>query len=150
MVVSPARFTIHTPTFFYPTSVTPTSLPAFDDPGLLGNIATLTPDEVDRLDFGVLGFDEQALVRIYSRYESHASGLSMASVLGRNIFTTVAPCMNNFMVSQRFEDAAAAQVALDVTIDFMLTLRMRPTKVKLRLLAAPGAPYRYVLVKRLG
>ena len=52
--------------FFYPTSVTPTSLPAFDDPGLLGTISTLTPDELDRLDFGVLGFDEQALVRIYS------------------------------------------------------------------------------------
>ena len=56
--------------------------------------------------------------------------------------------MNNFLVAQLFEDAAAEGSALDATIDFVLTLRMRPIKVKLRLLAEPGATVRYVLVLR--
>jgi hypothetical protein len=52
------------------------------------------------------------------------------------------------MVAQRFEDAHADGTALDETIPYVLTLRMRPTKVRLRLLAQPGAAIRYVLVQR--
>ena len=37
---------------------------------------------------------------------------------------------------------------LDDTIDYVLTLRMRPIKVKLRLLASAGGAHRYVLVQR--
>ena len=57
--------------------------------------------------------------------------------------------MNNFMVAQRFADALASGTTLDAAIDYVLTLRMRPVKVKLRLLAAPGVAIRYVLVQRL-
>jgi hypothetical protein len=39
-------------------------------------------------------------------------------------------------------------VALDATLDYVLTLRMRPVKVGLRLLADPLLPMRYVLVQR--
>ncbi|OYW26611.1 MAG: phosphonate transporter, partial [Methyloversatilis sp. 12-65-5] len=60
----------------------------------------------------------------------------------------VAPCMNNFMIAQRFDDAQQDGSALDDTIDYVLTLRMRPVKVKLRLLARPGSDLRYVLVHR--
>jgi len=56
--------------------------------------------------------------------------------------------MNNFMVAQRFDDAAAAGQALDATIDYVLTLRMRPVKVRLRLLAGTGDSMRFVLVER--
>jgi len=56
--------------------------------------------------------------------------------------------MNNFMVAQRFEDAAAADKALDLTLDYVLTLRMRPVKVQLRLLAGRSAERRFVLVNR--
>jgi hypothetical protein len=56
--------------------------------------------------------------------------------------------MNNFLVAQRYEDAAAQGEVLDEVIDYVLTLRMRPTKVRLRLLAAPGFSLRYVLVDR--
>jgi hypothetical protein len=56
--------------------------------------------------------------------------------------------MNNFMVAQRFEDAANAATSLDATIDYVLTLRMRPVKVKMRLIAQPQNPLRYVLIVR--
>ena len=122
---------------------------AFDQPELLRTIATLGEAELDALDFGVIGFDAATQVRVYNAFESKCAGLSPQRVLGQTLFTLVAPCMNNFLVAQRFEDAAAAGTALDTTIDYVLTLRMRPVKVRLRLLAAPGSALRYVLVHRL-
>jgi hypothetical protein len=56
--------------------------------------------------------------------------------------------MNNFMVAQRFEDAINAKAPLDAIIDYVLTLRMRPVRVKLRLLSSQGEPMRFVLVQR--
>ena len=105
-------------------------------------------DELDTFHFGVIGFDVGGIVKRYNSFESKAAGLSSARVLGQPLFTVVAPCMNNFMVAQRFEDALANGTPLDDVIDYVLTLRMRPVKVRLRLLALPDAASRYVLVQR--
>jgi photoactive yellow protein len=121
---------------------------SFAAPGLHGHLAQLSPELLDRLDFGVIGFDADTTVCNYNQTESEAAGLSPSRVLGQPLFTNVAPCLNNFMVAQRFEDAQDEGSALDDTIDYVLTLRMRPVKVKLRLLAAPGSNQRYVLVQR--
>lgn len=121
---------------------------SFASPGLLTRLAQLGADELDRLDFGVIGFDAETTVRQYNRTESEAAGLTPPRVLGQPLFTNVAPCLNNFMVAQRFEDAQDGSSGLDDTIDYVLTLRMRPVKVKLRLLSEPGGALRYVLVQR--
>ncbi len=121
---------------------------AFDQPDLDQRLAALTDEQLDELGFGVIGFDEASVVRRYNRFESQAAGLSPQSVVGQPFFTSVAPCMNNFMVAQRFDDAQGDGTALDETIPYVLTLRMRPTRVRLRLLALPGAATRYVLVQR--
>ncbi|URI08075.1 PAS domain-containing protein [Aquincola tertiaricarbonis] len=121
---------------------------SFADAALLPQLHQAADTELDTLDFGVIGFDAEGFVRRYNLFESRAAGLSPQRVLGHALFTVVAPCMNNFLVAQRFEDAAAQAVPLDETIDYVLTLRMRPVKVKLRLLAAPGDALRYVLVNR--
>jgi photoactive yellow protein len=120
----------------------------FDQADMLKRLESLDAVELDALSFGVIGFDGDTLVQRYNSLESKMAGLSAARVVGHPLFTAVAPCMNNFLVAQRFEDAAAAGSSLDDTIDYVFTLRMRPVKVKLRLLAAPGLPLRYVLVNR--
>ncbi|MBB3223420.1 phosphonate transporter [Pseudoduganella umbonata] len=121
---------------------------AFDQPDLGQRLAALTDEQLDDATFGIIGFDDATVVRRYNRFESQAAGLSQPSVVGQPFFTSVAPCMNNFLVAQRFDDAQADGAALDATIPYVLTLRMRPTKVQLRLLALPGAATRYVLVQR--
>lgn len=121
----------------------------FADEQVLSCLQDATDPEIDQLDFGVIGFDAEGVVRRYNAFESRAAGLSLAKVIGHPLFTVVAPCMNNFLVAQRFEDAAGQSQPLDATIDYVLTLRMRPVKVRLRLLAAPGTDMRYVLVNRL-
>ena len=45
-------------------------------------------------------------------------------------------------------DTDVAGHALDETIDFVLTWRMKPVAVRMRLLSAPGGATRYVLIER--
>ena len=122
---------------------------SFDQPDLDAQLAALSAGALDELDFGVIGFDQETVVRRYNEFESKAAGLRPHLVIGQPLFTAVAPCMNNFLVAQRFEDAAEAGAMLDATIDYVLTLRMRPVKVALRLLAAPDSAVRYVLIRRV-
>ncbi len=125
------------------------SLPGFDQPDLLASLEAMGDTELDALGFGAIGFHPDTVVCRYNAYESRAAGLSPSRVLGLPLFSVVAQCMNNFLVAQRFDDAAEAGQPLDTTVDFVLTLRMRPTPVKLRLLATPGVERRYVLIQRL-
>jgi len=120
----------------------------FSQPGILDHLLELDDVELDTLAFGVIGIGADTVVCSYNALESKMAGLSKERVVGLPLFTVVAPCMNNFMVAQRFEDAAAAGQALDATLDYVLTLRMRPVKVQLRLLADPRAERRFVLVNR--
>jgi photoactive yellow protein len=122
---------------------------AFNQASIAAELAAMSPSQVDTLEFGVIGIDAQTMVRLYNEYEAKAAGLAAARVLGHPLFTNVAPCMNNFMVAQRFEDTVSAGTSLDATIDYVLTLRMRPIKVKMRLIAEPAHPLRYVLIARV-
>ncbi|WP_281718401.1 PAS domain-containing protein [Pandoraea apista] len=99
---------------------------------------------LDALPFGVIGFTSDAIVTTYNATESRNAGLSPQRVLGKHFFEEVAPCMNNFMVAQRFDD----MVELDDIIPYVLTLRMRPTPVRLRLLKTPSCATRFVLIER--
>lgn len=128
--------------------MTETLPPTFDSPGLHTRLTTLTTDEIDGLRFGVIGIDAEHVVRRYNAMESQMAGLAVERVMGKPFFALVAVCMNNFMVAQRFVDAAENGTALDATIDYVLTFRMRPNKVRLRLLATPGHALSYVLVDR--
>jgi photoactive yellow protein len=120
----------------------------FDQPGLAATLGNLSDAELDELEFGVIAIDAQEVVCRYNALESKMAGLSPDRVVGKPLFDVVAPCMNNYLVAQRFQDAATAGEPLDAVVDYVLTLRMRPTKVKLRLLAAPGDAHRYVLILR--
>lgn len=121
----------------------------FESPGMTLQLDRMDGTALDALDFGVIGFDHDSLVRRYNAFESQAAGLSAERVLDHDLFTVVAPCMNNFLVAQRFVEGREAAVPLDDIINYVLTLRMRPTRVRLRLLYDPLATLSYVLVQRL-
>lgn len=120
----------------------------FAQPKIFDQLLALSVTELDALEFGVIGIEANTVVCIYNAFESRLAGLSKERVIGHPLFTMVAPCMNNFMVAQRFEDAADTGQALDLTLDYVLTLRMRPLKVQLRLLASKEPMRRFVLVNR--
>ena len=110
----------------------------------LVDLETMGVAERDALPFGVVGFGADTVVQTYNATEARMSGLDPSTVVGVPFFDAVAQCMNNFMVAQRFED----EPQIDAIIPYVLTLRMRPTKVRLRLLAEPEHPRRYILIER--
>jgi photoactive yellow protein len=115
---------------------------AFDDPAIQAVLDDLDSVQLDRLSFGVIRLDRGGRVTAYNTYESTLAGLPPERVIGRHFFGEVAPCMNNFMVSLRFSQ----EENLDAVLDYVLTLRMRPTKVRLRLLATSTSNHFYVLI----
>lgn len=120
----------------------------FDQQNLGQTLSQLSSEQFNMLEFGVIGFDVECIVKVYNANESKMTGLSYENVLDADLFSTVAPCMNNFLVAQKFIDAMDEKVELDEIIDFVLTLKMKPTRVKLRLISSPNLPYNYVIVLR--
>lgn len=120
----------------------------FDSPELFAILLSLSAGELDELTFGVIGFDAEEKICIYNTPEAGWAGLNRNRVLGTSMFEVVAPCMNNYLISQRFEHASQHREALDITLDYVLTLRMRPTPCTLRLLAGPTSRIRFILVRR--
>ena len=116
----------------------------FTDPALFDWLQAATAAELDTLPFGVVALGLDGTVEAYNVAEAKLAGLTPDRVIGRNFFTTVAPCTNNFMVAQRFQTEAE----IDAVIDYVFTLRMAPKKVRLRLLKRSGVPQMYLVVER--
>jgi len=116
---------------------------SFDDVSI-AELESLSPDELDALPFGVVGMAASGETEIYNATESRIAGLRPARVLGKPFFTEVAPCMNNNLVAHRFDN----EPELDATINYVLTLRMKVTPARLRLLRSGSARRHYLLVQR--
>ncbi|TLU71458.1 PAS domain-containing protein [Lichenicoccus roseus] len=116
----------------------------FAAPDLFDWLIVAAASDLDTLPYGVIAMDLDGVVLAYNSAESKYAGLGVERVLGRNFFSNVAPCMNNFMVAHRFQ----TEVDLDVIIDYVLTLRMKPQKVQLRLLKRSDVSRMYLIVQR--
>lgn len=114
----------------------------FDSSDLLDQLESASFDQFDDVPFGLIVMDRSGVVTAYNRVESAQTGISPAKVLGRNFFESVGPCTNNYLVSQRYRD----EPDLDETIDFIFTLRMDPTPVRLRMMAREGSERQYLAV----
>ncbi|MEZ5409855.1 MAG: hypothetical protein R2761_17640 [Acidimicrobiales bacterium] len=115
---------------------------AFDSTDLLSRLESMSSDELDLLPFGLIVMNRDGDVLAYNRYESRRAGISAAKVLGQNFFTSVGPCTNNYLIAQRYID----EPDLDDYLDFVFTLRMEPTPVRLRLLARADSGRQYLAV----
>lgn len=116
----------------------------FEDAAGLAQMEAMSADALDELPFGVVRMRADGEVVAYNALESKLAGLSKERVLTRNFFSDVAPCTNNYLVAERFMN----EPELDATLDYVFTLRMKPTAVKLRLLRSAAAVHMYLLVKR--
>lgn len=110
----------------------------------LNNLEDMQLDQLDVLPFGVVGLSSDGMVELYNATESRMAGIAADSIMGTAFFLTTAQCMNNFMVAQRIADEAE----LDATLPYVLTFRMRPTPVTLRLLKGPSSKRSYLLIQR--
>jgi photoactive yellow protein len=116
----------------------------FTDSDLLDRLDAADDAALDAAPFGVVAMTEDGVVTGYNVAEARLSGLTPAKVVGRHFFSAVAPCTNNFMVAHRFE----TEPVLDAVVDYVFTLRMQPTRVRLRLLKQAGHRRIYLVVER--
>lgn len=116
----------------------------FDAAGLLGQLEAASADDLDRLPYGLVGMGRDGTVVHYNSAEAALTGLVPGRVIGRNFFTSVAPCTNNFMVAHRFE----AESEIDSAIDYVFTFRIAPMKVRLRLLKRVDGRLMYLAVRK--
>ncbi len=119
---------------------------AFDDKDIVQTLSKMSDETLNTLDFGVTGLDNEGLVKNYNNYLVNLSGVSIQKAMGYHYFSNVAPCMNNFMVAQKLEDAIDEKVQFDETINYVLSVRMKPTKVKLRMIHDINLSMSYVLI----
>jgi photoactive yellow protein len=117
--------------------------PDFETRDILDWLQSATPEDLDSLAFGVIGMAADGTVERYNATEAKLAGLTQSRVIGRNFFTSVAPCTNNFMVAGRFETEAE----IDAVIDYVFTFRIAPKAVRLRLLKSTVAPLMFLLVE---
>lgn len=97
----------------------------------------------DLLPFGAIVMDPAGAVLDYNQYESNLSSIPRSEAVGKNFFEDIAPCTKNPMIAEKFLKSTAP---LDETIRFIFTYRIKPTRVKLRLLTQPEKRRSYLLV----
>jgi photoactive yellow protein len=107
------------------------------DKDILAKLDSCSASQLDSEDFGIVKMDHTGKVLEYNNTQSAFTGVLKNQSIGKNFFNEVAPCTNNFMVSNQY----AANASLDSSIDYTFTLKMKPTSVKLRLLKGPNTQY---------
>ncbi len=114
----------------------------FDDSNILSQLEAANEAQLDGESFGIVKMDHSGKVIEYNASQSKFTGMSKGNVKGKHFFSEVAPCTNNFMVSQKYDGNAQ----LDESVDYTFTLKMQPTPVKLRLLK--NDKHQYLFVKK--
>ena len=117
----------------------------FSDENLYTKLECLNTNALNEFDFGVVRMDPKGTVISYNKYEADLATLSQEEVIGKNFFTQIAPCTNNFLVAAKYLEAPEKR---DKIISYIFTYRIKPTQVKLRLLVEPEMENQYLLVKK--
>ena len=111
-----------------------------------GPLSSLTTEQMDALDYGVIGFDDDGEVFAYNAFESSFTGFQRDEVLGMQMFTELIPCSNNSLVRARYDKAKAESIDLHHTMDYVFTYRMKPTPVRVELLREESTRTNWMLV----
>jgi photoactive yellow protein len=114
---------------------------SFDDANLLDWLDNAEAEDLDNLDFGVVRMNYENIVVDYNDAECKISGYNKINTIGKHFFEQIAPCLNNFMVSEKYKNDV-----LDETLPYIFTHIMKPTKVILRLIKGELG-YQYMLAK---
>jgi photoactive yellow protein len=113
---------------------------------LLQQLDTMSSDELDALDFGVVKVTDVGIVEWTNVYEAELTAVAKDRAVGRNWFTDVVPCANNRLFYGIFKWGVASG-SMNLMFFYTFTFNMSPTEMKVHLFrSTTGA--NWVLVKR--
>lgn len=116
----------------------------FYEKNIIDKLKNISDDELDKLEFGVIGIDNNNIVVKYNLTEEKYSGYTKDFVIGKDLFIDIAPCFNNYLVALKFEE----NDCLDEILPYILSFKVKPVKVELRLLKDKNSRLSYVLIRR--
>ena len=102
------------------------------DDDVLAVVDELTPEQLDRLPYGMIQLDESGRILRYNATESRLAAIPQQQQVGRHFFSEVAPCTQVQAFHGRFQEGVAAQ-SLDTTFQFHFAFREHPRDVTVRM-----------------
>ena len=113
------------------------------------SLCRLSKTERDALDFAVFGLDDCGTVLLANRMASELLNTSTEEMQGSNLFTQVAPCLNNRLIYGRFREGIAAG-EIDESTLYTLTYKVKPMNITLHLYRDPVTRTNWLLMKKRG
>ncbi len=104
----------------------------FVQDSFLEKIDEMNYEQLDDLPFGVIELDDKGKVIFFSNTESKLTGVQKSDATGKNFFTEVAPCTNNFIFKGSFDKGVQSN-QMNYLFPYTFTYRMAPTHVKIHL-----------------
>jgi len=120
---------------------------SFVPDNMITALGSMTRDQADSADYGIVKVDDAGKILLYNRYESELAGIAPWAAEGRNFFTEIAPCTNNKLVFGRFKSGVESG-SLDASFNYTFTYKMRPTNVKIRMIRDAASSTNWVFVRK--
>jgi photoactive yellow protein len=92
----------------------------------------MSPDELDRLPYGMIQLSLTGHILKFNAVESRLASLDQQAQIGKHFFTEVAPCTKVQAFYGRFRDGVLHE-ALDTTFNFHFAFKQFPRDVTVRL-----------------
>ncbi len=93
----------------------------------------MSPNDLDRLPFGMIQLDGSGRILKYNAVESRLASLEQQAQIGRNFFSEVAPCTKVQAFYGRFKEGVVRE-QLDTTFTFHFAFKQNPRDVTVRML----------------
>lgn len=120
---------------------------SFATADILSRLATMSRQEIDSLNFGVVQVDDDGKILLYNKYESELASIPPAQAEGKNFFKEIAPCTNNSLFYGTFKDGLK-KGDLNHLFVYTFTYKMRPTNVTVHLYRDRARQANFILVQK--
>lgn len=112
----------------------------------VGQLSGLNASSADSYPIGIVKLDDQGNIQLYNKYNTDKFLYAASEVIGKNYFTDIVPCANNFLFKGRFQRGVDTN-ELDTEFDYTFTYKITPTKVKVRLFRDATTKSNWVFIK---
>jgi len=119
---------------------------SFVEDSVAGKLGSLSREEADKANYGIVQVDDAGKILMYNHYESQLAGVASSAAEGKNFFTEIAPCTNNRLFFGKFKKGVEAG-SLDTEFNYTFTYKMKPTNVKIHMLHDGNSKTNWVFVK---
>lgn len=115
---------------------------------VLDHVDRMSPEELDRLPYGLIQLDAAGRILNYNAVESRLASIPKHDAIGKQFFTEIAPCTRVQEFYGRFKEGVIRE-SLDTSFHFHFAFKQNPRDVTVRLLYARRTRTVWVLISDL-